>query len=706
MSKKQKKTRKKAGKFPPYIIVLALVAYAASLLLVGLDFINPPTFDISVGMPSPADFSAHRQVEDVYRTNINRDAAADAVSPQFQIDAAINDEILENLEVFFALVGVLRAEHNPILSPFDPLLHQDREPPVIDPSRVNVPLDQQDLEHMVAGDSPTFARFIEALTYEVQTILEANITSDTALTPYIATLQVNLLGSGLDNVHAHVGYVVASQFLRPNMVINEAETERLRAEAAAEADVLFFQMGESIVRAGDIVNQRIFMALTELGYLGVNMAEFLTSILGSFFAITIIFVILILYLHLFMPEIIKNKKQAFLLFTLYVLAITLIRLMVPLPFYFTPIMLFAILCAILIDTRLSILLVIITSSISLIIEPMGTSAAIYALVNGVFAALIAKRIVVRSNMWAAAIIFILLNALMVVVSYFLFGQVVFDEIVTSIIMAMIGGVMTITLAYGSLPLWESFFSVVTQNTLLELTDPNNPLLRRLLIETPGTYHHSLVVANLSEAACYDIGANHVLARVGAYYHDIGKMTYPQYFAENQTDFNPHDTLPPRKSVEVINQHITGGLVLAQTYKLPSIVKNFIEEHHGTSMLKVFFHKEQIANPDIEVSEVDFRYKHRIPQSPETAVVMLADTCEAAVRSVFGKGEKKLEEMEAFVRRLIKDKLDDGQLDASGLAIKDLDTIALSFMRVFKGMHHDRVPYPSIEETNEGANSNG
>ena len=181
-------------------------------------------------------------------------------------------------------------------------------------------------------------------------------------------------------------------------------------------------------------------------------------------------------------------------------------------------------------------------------------------------------------------------------------------------------------------------------------------------------------------------------RASAAIIDIGKIKYPQYFAENLIGENPHDGMRASESVEVIMEHVQSGLAMAQAYKLPQPVADIVLQHHGTCMIKYFFVKAQKEDPDTTVNEADFRYKGEIPQFRESAVVMLADTVEAAVRSIVPSG-KTMTETEAFVRMLIKDKLDDGQLEESGLTIKDLNTIALAFMRVFKGMYHERIPYP-------------
>jgi len=402
----------------------------------------------------------------------------------------------------------------------------------------------------------------------------------------------------------------------------------------------------------------------------------------------------VLYIFTNNRDIARNRRRALMLFSLFIVTIALARVMVPLNYYLTPIMLFAMLVSVLIDQRLSMVL---TAGISLIVfamNPSDTMFLSYALVNGFFAAMIAKYVVGRGWPIIPMLVLAAVNASTVAANYFLFSATFSTDVINSAIFAMGGGFVTIVLTIGTLPLWESLFEVVTQNNLIELTNPNNALLRRMAIDMPGTYYHSIVVANLAETASYEIGANHMMARVGAYYHDIGKMKYPQYFAENQSGVNPHDALPPRTSVEVITDHITRGMELARQYKLPIPIRAFITEHHGTTMMKAFYFKEKTRNPDADICDADFRYKNAVPQSRESAVVMLADTCEAAVRSVAAEKGKDLDMMNDLVRTLIKDKLDDGQLGESDLSIRDLDTIAKAFMRVFKGMYHERVPYPS------------
>jgi hypothetical protein len=233
---------------------------------------------------------------------------------------------------------------------------------------------------------------------------------------------------------------------------------------------------------------------------------------------------------------------------------------------------------------------------------------------------------------------------------------------------------------------------------LELTNPNNALLRRLIIEAPGTYHHSIIVANLAETGAYDIGANPALARVGGYYHDVGKLNYPLLFVENQAGENPHDHMDPYTSAGVIIGHISDGLDISAKGKLPRQIRDFIETHHGCSLIKIFYAKAKAE--DEGADEGDFRYPHKKPDSREAAIVMLADTVEAAVRSMIPTG-KTMDEVQEFITKLVREKLDDGQLRDSTLTIRDLDTVVSAFMRVFRGMYHERIPYPAEEKPKEG-----
>ena len=247
---------------------------------------------------------------------------------------------------------------------------------------------------------------------------------------------------------------------------------------------------------------------------------------------------------------------------------------------------------------------------------------------------------------------------------------------------------------------EGSFNEVTTLKLLELSNPNNVLLKKLLMDAPGTYHHSMLVANLAEMASEEVGANSVVTRIGAYYHDIGKTQKPYFFGENQMGGdNPHNNLNPELSAKIIISHVKDGIELAKKYNLPSVIQDIIAEHHGTTLVKYFYYtvKNNSENPD-EVKEEDFRYSGPIPSSKESGIIMLADSVEAAVRSIKEPNEDKIKEM---VNNIINDKLSSGQLNNCNLTINDIEKIKKCFLTALNGIYHHRVEYPKekVKELN-------
>ena len=269
--------------------------------------------------------------------------------------------------------------------------------------------------------------------------------------------------------------------------------------------------------------------------------------------------------------------------------------------------------------------------------------------------------------------------------------------------AIINGVLSAFIVAGSLPIFEFLFKMATNISLLELSDFNHPLLKRLVLEAPGTYHHSLLVGNLAEVAAESITANALLARVGAYYHDIGKLDKPEYFSENQDrSLSKHEQLKASMSKLVIINHVKDGIALAKKYKLNSAIIDFIEQHHGTSLVFYFYLRalEEKKNKE-DVSEEVFRYIGPKPQTKETAIVLLADSVEAACRSIETPNAQRIEEI---VHTVINNKFIDGQLDECDLTLKDLHKIAKTFMHILSAIYHSRVEYPELKSESNSKES--
>lgn len=272
------------------------------------------------------------------------------------------------------------------------------------------------------------------------------------------------------------------------------------------------------------------------------------------------------------------------------------------------------------------------------------------------------------------------------------------ESISTAVYIFLNGIISAVITLGSLPLWENVFLILTPLKLLELSNPNQPLLKKFLLEAPGTYHHSILVGNLAENAAETIAANPLIARVGAYYHDVGKMERPYYFGENQFGIgNPHDKLQAMQSVKIITSHTRDGIKIGKEYKLPKEIIDIIEEHHGNTMVAYFYYKYKEENPDIKIFADEFRYKGRKPQTKEAAIIMLADSTEAAVRSIKELTHDKIKDM---VTKVVQGKLDDGQLNECDITLKEIQLVIDAFINVLTGIHHDRIEYPSMEKNLE------
>jgi putative nucleotidyltransferase with HDIG domain len=283
---------------------------------------------------------------------------------------------------------------------------------------------------------------------------------------------------------------------------------------------------------------------------------------------------------------------------------------------------------------------------------------------------------------------------MVVAAFFLLGRRD-DWPMLALIEAevVINGALSALLAIGAIYFLGRAFGITTTMQLLELANPTQPLLRRLLMEAPGTYHHSIMVGNLAERAAEEIGADSLLVRVAAYYHDVGKLRRPYFFVENQANTaNPHDALSPRTSARIIASHITDGLELAEQYRLPPRIRELIPEHHGTRLISFFYQKA--AEHDPRADPAQFSYPGPRPQSREAAILMLADSIEAAARA---SRDHSPESLAQLVNRIVIQRVEEGQFDECNLTLRDLDAIKRAFCTLLVGIYHPRIEYPQPVE---------
>ncbi|MCL2360959.1 MAG: HDIG domain-containing protein [Defluviitaleaceae bacterium] len=490
---------------------------------------------------------------------------------------------------------------------------------------------------------------------------------------------------------------IIERFLTTNRIENIEATQSNRESIANNYQRVMILEGASIVRVGDIVTQDMYTVLEQLGLLeDATIGDLAFPMAGAFFIVALLFLACVMYLHFYRPTVAAIGREAFLLFTLYVLTLTAVWALRDFSYPFIPILIFPMLVSVLIERRAAVVLSFAMVIINYFVVAASWDYLMFFLISGLVIAMLSRFTTERNKIFiigvAVSIIqFALSIAIAVIVDL---NQALYSipGLFTTAMFAAFNGLLVVILSTGSLPIWETFFGVVTPVKLMDLTNPTNLLLRRLTIEAPGTYHHSLIVANLAETAAYDIGANAHAARVGGYYHDIGKLKHPHFFAENLDGANPHDHLDPIDSARIIIGHISYGLRLATEHKLPQFVRDIIQEHHGNSLIQFFYHKAMETEKN--VNEKDYRYPYQIPQTRESACVSLADAVEAAMRAMMPK-LKSPEEVEGKIRELVNSRLASGQLADSQLSIKDVEIIMQSFIRVLKGMYHERITYPKL-----------
>ena len=362
--------------------------------------------------------------------------------------------------------------------------------------------------------------------------------------------------------------------------------------------------------------------------------------------------------------------------------------------YALPVAVGAVLLAVLFNSRVAFAGSLAISLLCALMVGMTLNFFLFAMVGGLVGVFGIPRVQDRSTFFKAGCWVSLANAYSLVAFAFLEGN--FLEVPAEVLAGLANGVLTAVIASALLPALERLFETATDLRLLELSNMTNPLLRQLIMTAPGTYHHSIMVGTLSEVAAEAIGANSVLCRVGALYHDVGKIKKPAYFIENQPEaLARHNELSPRMSSLIITSHVKEGIVMALEHRLPPAIVDLIPQHHGTRLVKYFFEKAKEAHdPDMgEVDEGDYRYPGPKPQTREAAILMLADAVEAAARTLNDPTPARIQ---GVVQRIINTIFIEGQLDECDLTLKDLHLIAKAFIRILTGMYHHRVDYPGVQ----------
>ena len=486
------------------------------------------------------------------------------------------------------------------------------------------------------------------------------------------------------------------QVIVPNLVVDEFATEiaRKNAQNAVKPYEVTFEKGDKILFEGEPVTKLKRDALRVAGY---NLVELNgLGLLGIFLVTVFSTLIFTVYKNKYATTLTYNQ-----LLIVAILSLILAFITVALPTGFSPYILpfpaFIIIVSIFTAPNIAfvasmLMLSIITLGMHYDIQFM-TSFTLLNLVASIF--MLNVNFTRRFDLIKAGI-YIACTGILFVSSIYMLEKFLIDVenvlIIRDASFVFLNGILSSMIALGFLPVLESAFKIVTPYGLAELADHNQPILKRLQMEAPGTYHHSLMVANLCEAAAEAIGANPILAKVGAYYHDIGKLKRPLFFVENQSQFgieNPHKKLNSRLSKMVVTAHTTDGVDIAKEYHLPPIINDFILQHHGDSLASYFYNQAIKEEGAENVKEEQFRYSGPKPQTKEAAILMIADAVEAAVRAMKAS---TTEEIEAIINKIIDERVNDNQLSECPLTLADLKTIATTFTRLLRGNQHDRIKY--------------
>jgi putative nucleotidyltransferase with HDIG domain len=502
---------------------------------------------------------------------------------------------------------------------------------------------------------------------------------------------------------AKAGNEIFAQIIRPNYLFNKEETQARIQDALDEISTSkgAVAQGQVIIRRGDIVTDEKYNMLQSLADARAENASEMERWLrygGDIIAVIAILTIFFFYLYLYRRYIFVNNSML----TLVLIALSLIIVSSSIVFhlddispFIVPIAIAPIILTIIFDSRVGLLSTITLALLTGLINGNNfefVTATTVACSLGLFSVRDIKK---RSQ-------FFFTTPGIVFGSYFVvvlgFSMTAFDSwsVLGSELLFIAINAIFILFTYPLILLFEKSFNVTTDFSLLELSDTNLPLLKTLMTKAPGTFHHSLQVSNLAEAAAGAIRANGLLCRVGGLYHDIGKMENPGYFTENQTESNEHNKLKPRMSALVIKAHVSNGVKIAEEHGLPEVIIDFIRTHHGGSLIKYFWEKakEQADTSKKEIREEDFRYDGPLPQTKETGILLLADCIEASSRAMKDPNYQKLENL---IDRMIDERVNEGQLSKTPLTFQDIRTIKETFLNILVGIYHSRVEYPDDEK---------
>lgn len=666
-------------------------------ILVLLSFmisISPKRYNLSVGMVPNTTIFATRDLEDEISTQANRELAAASVTPTYKFAEGITEQVLIATDNVFTQLSAVRQYAENLLNYSTSRQYTQDELAYAANMMTLLTLRDYQLVTLMNATQAQYDELVTALRSAIKNTLQGHVSQG----------QENI---AINSIMQIVGYKTSVGLLQnivqpalnvliaPNMVIDQEQTEAAREAAMNAIEPVIYKQGQSIVVRGEgRIRQNQIALLRELGLLNDNNIDF-QLYGGSLIIVAVAFSVMMILLFVSSPKIFSDYRLLSIVFIVILLVILLSYLVKSIQLiYLAPVIMAAMLISLTIDIIPAIIINAFSSLVSAIILASATNATnsdlvtlfVCYLLSGTVTAIFLRGIrQKRSPILMTGSIAALINFL-VVIGFGLFNNSNASTYLEHSLYASGGAAIATVLCIAAQSILESVFNLPTYNRLMELSNPNHPLLRRLLLEAPGTYHHCILIANMSEASAEAVGANPLLARIGGYYHDIGKLKRPHYFKENQIGTgNLHDQTDPAVSAAIITAHVRDGVTLGKQYRLPKELMQIIEQHHGNSLVAYFYSKA--GEPD---DDSNFRYDGTPPESAEAAIVMLCDTVEAAVRTL---NSPTPDEIINFIWKLIKTKLESGMLSNAPLSISDLYAIRDTCAKVIHGIFHERIEYP-------------
>ncbi|MGL5820650.1 MAG: HD family phosphohydrolase [Sarcina sp.] len=654
-------------------------------------------YNLKVNDIAKTNIKATREIVDQSATDALKKSVVDKVDRQYTLKTEVQKNAEDTVNSFFAeLIKLVGSTDST----------QDKMQAM--QSYTNLKLTTQDYETLFALNKEELIN-LQKLTINSLAAAYSNPIGDGSATSQNSTdlqsytvkdartraAEVLTSNNNINNALEGIVYKIDIALIQPNFFYDEAKTQEEIEAALKDVAPIVIKKGQIIVSDGEPVTANQLQLLGQLGLLNSSKTNmYIYFALGGLIGI----VLLMQYLYLFRyykKKIFDDFSKLLLISIINVMAILLARITTIFSPFLIPLACAPILLTLLTNYKISLII----SGLNIVLIAGATNfnpiVTIIAVISTLLGSVILRKMQQRNDILIAALVIsIIAGASTLAIGALTTNN--FMDILVNSGYVVLGGILSGVLAVGILPFFEATFDIVTTVKLLELSNPNSPLLKKLLMEAPGTYHHSVLVANLSELAAEAIGANSLLVRIGAYYHDIGKTKRPYFFKENQIGIeNPHDKISDKLSAKIIISHVKDGLEMAKEHNLPKDLEMFIVTHHGDTLVKYFYYntRNNSENPD-EVKEEDFRYPGIRPETKEQGIVMLSDSIEAAVRSI---KEHTPENIEKMVNNIIKDKLDSGQLNNCDLTLKDIEIMRKCFLKALNGIYHQRIEYPKDEK---------